>query len=101
MIQVKFKKADDGIHKMTALFYKDAKTKTIHFGAKGYGDYIKYYKQDKNLAEIKKKNYIARHSVNENYKDPMLAGTLARYILWNKPTIEQSIKDFKSRFNLG
>jgi len=25
---------------------------------------------------------------------------LARWILWNKPTIKESIKDYKKRFNL-
>jgi hypothetical protein len=29
----------------------------------------------------------------------MTAGTLALYILWNKPTIKESIKDYKKKFN--
>ncbi len=49
---------------------------------------------------IKKKNaYIARHKVNENWNDPTSAGALARYILWNKKTLTDSIADFKQRFN--
>lgn len=71
---------------------------TVRFGAKGYGDYISYYKQDRNLAEQKKSAYIARHSVNEDWSDPFKAGTLSRYILWNLPTLRASIADFRKRF---
>jgi hypothetical protein len=73
---------------------------TTHFGAAGYMDYTKYYKQDKDLAKQKRDAYIARHRVNENFNDPTSAGSLAKHILWNKPTVEASIADFKKRFNL-
>lgn len=71
---------------------------SIRFGAKGYGDYIQYYKEDPELAEKKKSAYIARHSVREDWEDPFKAGTLSRYILWNKPTLRESIADFRKRF---
>mgnify|MGYP003661844246 FL=1 len=74
--------------------------RTIHFGASGYMDYTKYYKQDPKLAKQKKDSYLARHRVNEDWNDVMSAGALSRWILWNKPTIEASVKDFKNRFNL-
>ena len=72
---------------------------TVRFGAKGYGDFIQYYKQDPELAEKKKNAYIARHSVREDWTDPFKAGTLSRYILWNKPTLRASMADFRKRFN--
>ena len=82
--------------KMKAVFYdKDnKKVKTTRFGADGYSDYTKH-KDDE-----RKKRYIDRHKKNENWNDPKAAGTLSRYILWNKPTIKASIDDYKRRFNL-
>lgn len=73
---------------------KDGKTKTVQFGAKGYSDYTK------NKDDSRKKKYIQRHKKNENWSDPMTAGTLSRYILWNKKTIKASVADYKRRFNL-
>tara|TARA_R110000772_G_scaffold115335_5_gene220176 strand:- start:1043 stop:1408 length:366 start_codon:yes stop_codon:yes gene_type:complete len=75
-----------------------SRTKTVHFGAKGMMDYTKYYKQDKTLANDRKKAYISRHRTNENWNDPTSAGTLSKYILWNLPTIEASIKSYKNTF---
>jgi hypothetical protein len=67
---------------------------TTHFGARGYEDYT----QHKN--EERKKRYISRHKKNENWNDPTTAGSLSRWILWNKPTFTASLADFKRRFNL-
>lgn len=101
MVQlVKIVKATNNRNKYSATFMKDNDTRVVHFGSKGYGDFIKYSKTDKTLAELKKKNYIVRHSVLEDWKDPLTAGSLSRYILWNKHTLEESIKDYKARFNL-
>ena len=47
-----------------------------------------------------KKAYIARHKKNENWNDALTAGSLSRFILWNKPTLNASIKDFKTRFKV-
>ena len=73
---------------------KDSERKRTHFGFRGGSTYIDH-KDDK-----KKDAYIARHKVNENWNDPTSAGALARYILWNKPTMKESIADYKKRFNL-
>lgn len=67
--------------------------KIIHFGATGYEDYTIH--KDKK----RKDRYIKRHS-NEDWTDPKKAGTLSRYILWNKPTLDASIRDYKMRFKL-
>jgi hypothetical protein len=51
--------------------------------------------------ENKKKDaYLARHIKNESWDKPQTAGSLSRYILWNKPTLNDSIADFKKKFNL-
>ena len=63
-----------------------AGNKTIHFGATGYEDFTTH-KDPK-----RKARYLARHK-NENWDDPETAGFWARYILWNKDTIKDSIAD--------
>jgi len=37
-----------------------------------------------------------RHKARENWQNPMSAGSLSRYILWNKPTLRASIADYKT-----
>lgn len=68
-------------------------SKEIHFGAKGYSDFTKHKNQER------KENYIKRHSKNENW-NKINAGSASRFILWNKPTIQQSVKDFEKRFHI-
>lgn len=92
--------ATNKVNKYTAIFEKDGKRLKVHFGAVGYKDFIKYSKTDKNLAKIKKDAYIARHSVREDFNDPLTAGALSRWILWNLPYLQDSITDYKRRFNL-
>ena len=72
-------------------------TKTIHFGAKNYTDFIL-----SGGDEERKKRYIARHQRNEDWTKSGIdtAGFWSRYILWNKPTITASIKDTEARFNI-
>ena len=81
--------------KMMAVFYDTTKkkVKTTHFGASGYEDYTTHGDLQR------KQNYLSRHS-NENWNDYMTAGSLSRYLLWNKPTIKASIDDYISRFKL-
>jgi len=73
----------------------------IHFGAKGYGDYPYYHMNEGvSYANMKKKAYIARHRVREDWNNPISAGALSRWILWNKSTIDASIIDYRKRFDL-
>jgi len=93
---VTIKKSNLPEKKMVAIFYdiNNNKIKTVHFGASGYSDYTIHKDVER------KKRYINRHKVNEDYTKPMTAGTLALYILWNKPTIKESIKDYKNKFGI-
>ena len=68
--------------------------KTIHFGASGMSDFTKH-KDPK-----RKERYLKRHKANENWNNPKTAGALSRWILWNKPSLQASIKDYKTRFKL-
>jgi hypothetical protein len=73
---------------------KDGKLKTVSFGAKGYSDFTKHGD------EARRKRYDDRHKGRENWNDPTTPGSLAKYILWNKPTIKESVFHFKKRFKL-
>ena len=84
----------DSSRKNKKLMAKFDDGKTVHFGLKGSSTYIDH-KDDK-----KKDAYLARHMKNENWNDFKTAGSLSRYILWNKPTLNDSIADFKKKFKL-
>jgi hypothetical protein len=72
-----------------------AEEKIVSFGAKGMSDFTKHKDEER------KSRYLARHKgMNEDWNDPLTPGALSRWILWNKPTLEASIKDFKNRFDL-
>ena len=98
MVSVKISQSDRAEKKMKAVFYDNdgKKIKTTHFGTSGYTDFIK-----SGGDQDRKKRYLARHTRNnEDWNDYMSAGSLSRYILWNKPTMRASITDYKKRFNL-
>lgn len=80
--------------KFDALFDINGIKKSVSFGQSGADDFIK----TKNVEQ--KKRYLARHEKREKWSDPLTAGSLSRYVLWNKPTMKASIEDFKSKFNL-
>ena len=87
--------------KMMAVFEtRDGHAKTVHFGARGCGDFPAYYKLDPVMAAAKRRAYIARHRVRENWADPTTPGALSRFILWEKPTATASIAAFRRRFRL-
>ena len=101
-MEVEIKESTNKNKKLMAIFYKDnKKIKTVHFGSKPNKDFTIYSKElDKKGAIKKKENYIKRHEVRENFNNFMTAGSLSRYILWNKPTVKESIKDYLKRFKL-
>ena len=71
---------------------KDGNTKkTINFGEAGKSDYTI------NKDPKRKANYLARHAPRENWTDPFTSGYWSRWILWNKPTIDQSVRDLRER----
>lgn len=80
--------------KYDAVFSHDGRTKVIPFGATGYTDFIK-------SGDVERRDrYDARHKSREDWKNPMTAGALSKFVLWNKSSLGASIKDFKSRFNV-
>jgi len=97
-MKVSLAPAKDGVHKYKATFVDDDTHKTVKFGAKGMKDYIKYSMQGSDIAEKHKELYLARHSAREDWNDPTSAGSLSRWILWNKPTLRASFADYLHRF---
>ena len=81
--------------KLMAKFYDDDrnKVKTSHFGSE-----MSNYIQHKD--EKRKELYLARHKSNENWDDYTSSGSLARWLLWNKPTLSASFTDYLKKFNL-
>ena len=70
--------------------------KTIHFGLKNASDFTK------NKDPERKNRYIARHKKRENWTKSGIKtpGFWSKHILWNKPTIRESIKNTENRFNI-
>ena len=90
---IKIRRSAKPEKKYDATFETDTgRTKTVSLGAAGYTDYIK------SGDEERKERYLDRHRANENWNDPDSPGALSRWILWNKPTLVDSIKDYKRRF---
>ena len=84
--------SDDKKHKYYALFEDEDGEFKVYFGAKGYEDYT-IHKDRK-----RKESYMKRHETREDWENPYSAGALSRWILWNKPSFEASLKDYKKHF---
>lgn len=83
-----------GTHKYKMVFFDSSrkKLKSVQFGAVGYESYPDH--QDLQ----RKANYISRHKAREDFENPMTAGSLSFWILWNKTSVSASYKDFRTRF---
>lgn len=102
-MEVIIKLSDKPDKRYMAVFYdKNRKVKTTHFGYaitdKGIKKYGSTYIDHKN--DDLKEAYIARHKVNEDFNDYMSAGSLSRYILWEKKSLRDAINNYKRRFRL-
>ena len=67
------------------------KVKTTQFGDKRYDNFTIH--GDKKRRDL----YRKRHH-KDKIDEPMTAGSLSWYLLWNKKTLEASIKDYEQRF---
>ena len=69
-------------------------TKTVSFGQKMASDHTKH----KNT--YRKEAYIARHKKNEDWTKSGVktAGFYSKHVLWNKPTLKESIDDINKIF---
>lgn len=95
-IKLKIKPSPRNNKKLQAIFTKpNNTTKTIHFGEAGASDYPTH------KDPARKKAYLSRHRKRENWNNPMTAGALSRWILWDNKSRTKAIKNFKKKFNLG
>ena len=66
--------------------------KTIPFGQRGASDYT-IHKDDE-----RKERYINRHTKNERWDDIYTAGFWSRWITWEKPTLNEAVKNINQKF---
>jgi hypothetical protein len=96
------KKSNDSKKKIQVELYntKTKKVKNINVGSAGMDDYT-LFKDDK-TAEEHKERYITRHQKREDWtiNGITTAGFWARWLLWNKRNINDSIKDIIKKYNL-
>lgn len=69
------------------------KVKTIYFGAAGYEDYT-IHKDPERM-----KRYVQRHASREDWSSSgvMTPGWWSRWLLWNKPSLQASLTDLRSK----
>lgn len=92
---ISLRPANDNIHKYVAIVEKDdGGRRTVRFGAAGMSDFTKHRDPSR------KARYLARHEARENWSDPLTPGFWSRWLLWNKPSIRESLADLKTRFGL-
>ena len=97
---VSIKKSPKKDKKLVATFRTpEGRTKQVHFGAKGYQNYGGVGKE-RHVDPERKRRYIERHRKREDWTRPDTAGSLSRWVLWNKSTLKASIADYKRRFRL-
>ena len=74
--------------------------RTVNFGAEGYEDYTIHKDPER------RKKYINRHKNSEyplwahTKEDLMTPSYLARYILWEKPDLDEAIKYVEKKQNV-
>jgi hypothetical protein len=91
---INIKKSNKSGKKLMATFDTNGRRKVIHFGAAGMSDFTKH--KDK----IRRNRYIFRHLKDYRTGDPSRAGYLSMFVLWNKPSLQASIADYRRRLNV-
>ena len=66
----------------------------VDFGAEGMDDFTTHKDEER------KRKFLSRFQklIKQYENDPSDPMTLSRYILWNQPTIEASLNDYKRHF---
>jgi hypothetical protein len=74
----------------SAYFKKDdGKIKVVSFGSPDHDNFTIHGN------EQRKQAYIKRHKKDLQTNDPTRAGYLSYYLLWNKKSLKEAIKDYK------
>tara|TARA_Y100000361_G_scaffold136064_1_gene136441 strand:- start:86 stop:421 length:336 start_codon:yes stop_codon:yes gene_type:complete len=106
-MELKKSNKPDKKYMVTFINPKSKREKVVHFGQNSARDFSlinsknsKFYLANKEDREKVKSNYRSRHR-NDNINDPYSAGSLSWWLLWNKPTLSASIKDYEKKFNIN
>lgn len=77
--------------------FKISNGKTINFGDSRYDDFTLHKNPNR------KKLYLARHKKRENWNKSGIntAGFWSKHLLWNKKTLNKSIKNIEDRFRIN
>jgi hypothetical protein len=69
---------------------------TVHFGARGYSDFTRHGDT------ARRRRYIMRHEAREDWTEHGIktAGFWSRWLLWNKPTLSESLTDINRKFGI-
>jgi hypothetical protein len=97
---IDFKPANDKHHKYIVVLKDKDSIYRIKFGAYGMKDYTIYNSEKNPDADKHKERYIKRHQKKENWNDRLSKGFWSKHILWNKPTIKESLEDVIEKYNL-
>jgi len=68
--------------------------KQVHFGQKGASDYT-IHKDDE-----RKNRYLQRHK-KDHFNNPLYPSFFSTNLLWNKKTLNESIKDTNKKYNVN
>jgi hypothetical protein len=91
---ISIKRSTKSGKKMMATFETNGRKKIIHFGLTGASDYTRHHDQ------VRRNRYIFRHLKDYRTGDPTRAGYLSMFVLWNKPSLQASIADYRRRLNV-
>ena len=91
---IEFKKLRGGKKKYQITFKKNGKKYIRKFGAQGMSDFTIHKDRER------RERYISRHKKDLKTKNPMAPGYLSMYILWNKPGVQASLRDYKRRLGV-
>ncbi len=105
---IKIVKSKKALKKYDAHFKLDnGKEKIVSFGSRNMRDFTlindknnEFYLPNLLDRNVVKNSYIRRHRSREDWDNFLTAGSLSRYILWNRKTLKASIADFKRRFKI-
>lgn len=97
MPRVELSRSDNPDKKYRIILHKeDGGKKTVHFGQKGAGDYTTHKDAER------KQSYLERHRKGEDWTKRGIgtAGFWSRHLLWNKKSIDESVRDIERKFNV-
>ena len=103
MIKLSRSEKPDKKFKVTIFDRQGVNNRTIHFGSKGMSDYTINRDPERKRLYIKRHDPLRRHKAREDWSKSGIktAGFWSRWLLWNRPTLNESIQDIEKRFRVS